>query len=292
MAAWVVVAIKRLISERVDGLSLLALDWFGGEPLLAMDIVEEVQNHAMALAADHDGLSVRSAINTNAFLLDQERFRRLLHCGVSELQIALDGPRKSHDASRVTAGGSGTFDRIWANLLAAKEVEETFELTVRLQLADQSAECILEFLELYCKELGSDDRFKLSVVPLANLGPVSDWSIDRRVAVEVAEVARKNAQALGVRLHTSSAGKSVCHAARANSFVVRSDGTLAKCVVALRHPENRVGRFLEDGRVELDAQKMGRWMRGLESGDETELGCPMLGYADGAAGFDEARGGG
>jgi uncharacterized protein len=72
----------------------------------------------------------------------------------------------------------------------------------------------------------------------------------------------------------------VCYASRANSFLVRADGTLAKCTVALSHPQNRVGRLLEDGTVELDAEKMQGWMRGLWSEDGDELRCPMVGFAD------------
>ena len=50
--------------------------------------------------------------------------------------------------------------------------------------------------------------------------------------------------------------------------------------VVLSHPENRVGRLREDGRVELDNTKMAQWMRGIWSGDEGELECPMHGYVD------------
>ena len=73
---------------------------------------------------------------------------------------------------------------------------------------------------------------------------------------------------------------SICYAAKANSFVVRANGRLNKCTVALEHPNNQVGNIKEDGTVELLPQKMMMWMRGLESGNPDELGCPMHGYAD------------
>jgi len=77
----------------------------------------------------------------------------------------------------------------------------------------------------------------------------------------------------------------VCYASYANSFVLRSDGTLGKCTVALSHPNNRVGRLLPDGTVEIQASKMTPWVRGLFSGGEEELRCPMIGLADEHAGY-------
>ena len=72
----------------------------------------------------------------------------------------------------------------------------------------------------------------------------------------------------------------MCHAATANSFIVRSNGTLCKCTVALDAPANRVGRLLEDGRVEIDTPAMTRWTRGLFSGESQALGCPLRGLPE------------
>ena len=69
----------------------------------------------------------------------------------------------------------------------------------------------------------------------------------------------------------------ICHAANGNSFIVRSDGRLSKCAVALSSPDNYVGRLLEDGRVKIDERKANLWMRGLWSEDKTELACPLIG---------------
>src|SRR5688572_26182612 len=42
MPSDVVSGIERMIERRAPGLRLLGIDWFGGEPLLARDIVEQV----------------------------------------------------------------------------------------------------------------------------------------------------------------------------------------------------------------------------------------------------------
>ncbi len=70
-----------------------------------------------------------------------------------------------------------------------------------------------------------------------------------------------------------------CYASAVNSLVIRSTGELAKCTVALSHPNNRVGRLLDDGRLEIDDGKLEGWTRGIWSGVPEELHCPMHGFA-------------
>jgi uncharacterized protein len=71
-------------------------------------------------------------------------------------------------------------------------------------------------------------------------------------------------------------GASPCYAARANSFVIRSDGRVGKCTVALDDDRNTVGHLSADGRLILDASRIRPWIRGLVSLDPTELHCPLI----------------
>ncbi|HET9252968.1 MAG TPA: radical SAM protein, partial [Candidatus Eisenbacteria bacterium] len=50
MEPWVAEGVKRLLERRMPGLDVLELSWFGGEPLLAKDIIEDVLDYAGPLA--------------------------------------------------------------------------------------------------------------------------------------------------------------------------------------------------------------------------------------------------
>jgi len=65
----------------------------------------------------------------------------------------------------------------------------------------------------------------------------------------------------------------ICYAAKPNSLVIRADGTLAKCTVALNDPRNRVGVISRDGTVEVDMSKYRPWLVGLEKLDLDVLVC-------------------
>ena len=150
MKDWVVTAIKRFLERRADGLRQLALDWFGGEPLLTGHR-GGCPGARLGPLPQRPHLNLRSSMTTNAFLLDTDKLTYLLQHGVREFHIALDGARQIHDKRRVTARGDGTFDRIWANLLAARRLEDNFEIAVRLQIGDELS--FAEFLPV-CPRVG------------------------------------------------------------------------------------------------------------------------------------------
>src|SRR5690606_20137919 len=90
-----------------DGLQDLHVTWFGGEPLLAMTVVEGLSERF--LAGPH---RYSASIVTNGSRLTPAHSRRLVELNVTRAQITLDGPRDLHDQRRPLAGGAPTFDAI------------------------------------------------------------------------------------------------------------------------------------------------------------------------------------
>ncbi len=283
MSAVVVEGIKRWLARRASRLDLLTLAWFGGEPMLAFDVIEELQAFVLSQARAHRRLEVRASMTTNGSLLTARRLARLLELGVTSYQISLDGPREAHDRKRVKAGGQGTFDRIWENLLAAHDSDGDFEIVIRVHADRDNLAMLPAFLRRLAEAFGGDARFRVFIRQLSRLGGAGDAELpllagrqDRRALTEL----RQSARSLGLTQQAPSVSGTACYAAAANSFVVRANGDLAKCTVALSHPNNRVGRIRPDGRLELDGEKLNEWTRGLSSGDAEELHCPMSGYSE------------
>jgi uncharacterized protein len=73
-------------------------------------------------------------------------------------------------------------------------------------------------------------------------------------------------------------GHAICYAARANAFVIRSDGRVAKCTVAFEDDRNTIGRLEENGDLVVDHDRHLPWLRGLLSGEPVALSCPARGY--------------
>ena len=284
MEPGVVRGVKKLLSIRAPELDVLNLSWFGGEPLLARDIIENVMDHARSLADEQPRLRLSSEMTTNAYFLTKAVFERMLAVGVTGYQISLDGPSERHDRKRVLTDGGGTFDRIWGNLVAMREVEGDFSVTLRLHVDRENYLSLPRFIDECQEAFGNDPRFTLFVRPLARLGGPNDSSLPVFSESEgkrlVGKLSRRNGACNASLSEGEDEAIDVCYAARANSFVVRANGRLNKCTVALEHPLNQVGRIREDGSVEIDTPKMRGWMRGLWSDDREELECPMHGYAE------------
>lgn len=280
MPASVIRGVKHYLALRVPELNALAISWFGGEPLLARELIEDFLVHVRRLLEAHPRVHFFSDITTNGYLLSRAVFERLLELGVVQYQIAFDGPREWHDRYRRRVDGRGTFDRIWGNLQAMQEVEGRFKVFVRLHFSKDNYDTLAEFMNAYRQSFGNDDRFSLLLRPLSRLGGVNDPTLPVFSAKEGARMAKalvKTANDCGVNHLADRKVLPICYASRGNSLVIRANGRLNKCVVALEHKLNQIGRIREDGLLEIQNTKLRPWLRGVRSRRPAELQCPLRG---------------
>jgi uncharacterized protein len=287
MSRAVVDSIKALLARRIVTLDRLSLEWFGGEPLLALPIVEEIQGYAFDLARRHAAIHFAGSMTTNGSLLTRRRFERLLGLEVRDYQISLDGTQETHDSMRQRLGGGGSFKTIWSNLLAMREVAEQFLITLRLHIWQANLDAVDRLLVDLSRAFGGDSRFEVQLKAIRRFGGPNDERLPVLTSEEEAAALRRlsrRATELGFPdrqdVYAQPGMLQGCYAAALGSYVVRSTGELAKCTVALDHPNNRLGKLQSDGTVAIDAAKMTGWLRGALEGDRASLECPMLGWAD------------
>lgn len=272
----VVGGIKRLIDRRAADLRRLDVSWFGGEPLLARPIVEELSAHLADLAAARPGLQYQADMTTNGYLLDTGTARRLAALGVDRYQISLDGPAEAHDTTRLRADGRGSFDRIWRNLLAIRDSALPVRVLLRVHLTPANLPLMPGFLARLRDTFLRDERFTLHLKPVERMGGPNDRTMEileqglrPKVLDELTAVAYD-----GLPAAPEPDELPVCYAARPNSLVIRADGTVGKCTVALTDPANAVGRLLPDGTLRIDDERLAPWVRGWATGDESAVHCP------------------
>jgi uncharacterized protein len=278
MSDGVVRGIKNLIGIRAPTLSSLDIGWFGGEPLMARDVIYDVCAHACFVAATHPRLAYTSGISTNGFGLDRTTFHELLHVGVQRFQISLDGQRDAHDLSRVTIKGGGTFDRIWRNVLTMSESPETFRTVLRMHVTPKTISSVLALAKTIRCHLSGDRRFSVFVKAIQRLGGPSDNEIQPLSRTRESQVLMEIHTILGGHVEIEEAtDNSVCYASKANALVIRSNGAIGKCTVALSDKRNDIGQLNEDGSLNLDPDKLRPWLRGLVNGELASLRCPLRG---------------
>lgn len=110
MTEEVIVAVGKYIIEQSKKKTIL-INWFGGEPLLAFDVICEICDK---LNEAH--VEFCSSMVTNGSLLNEEKIRNLHKLNINHLQITLDGTAESHNSKRYYKGGRPSFDDIISNI--------------------------------------------------------------------------------------------------------------------------------------------------------------------------------
>ena len=275
MSTEVVESIKKFLVLKIPTIKLFELEWFGGEPLLAKDIVIEITSLAYKLCKDY-GVTFVSVMTTNGYLLDVETFSKLVELGINSYQITFDGDKENHNKYRLLAKKSpqGTFDKIWENLSKIKSLNCNFSIAIRCHLTAINRASIESLLVKISETFGNDNRFFVHLKEVSALGGKDD---DKMCILSKEEKISlvKDLKDRHSHLRFVDIGKDyICYAAKPNTFAIRADGSIAKCTVALDCDFNNVGRIMSDGTLDINSTKFLLWSEGFDNMDKSKLDCP------------------
>ena len=189
--------IRALISNRIDRLDQLYISWFGGEPLAAADIMLDLSSHAARLAGKHPKMSYRAGITTNGYLLNQKLLDQMAAVRILDFQITLDGPKEIHNQRRLRADGSGSFEKIWNNLLLLKASPHPFKILIRVHFDRDTVDSLDPVIQDLKREFIIDRRFEVCFKRLLRMGGPHD----DRLNVFTESEANEKRQALMRKLH-------------------------------------------------------------------------------------------
>lgn len=102
------------------------LQFFGGEPLLALDVVKRAVDLAECLAAEA-GKRVRFLLTTNGLALDDAAVAYLGEKDFS-VEISCDGTMSAQDSQRPTARGTGSWELLRAGLERLRAADVSYQV--------------------------------------------------------------------------------------------------------------------------------------------------------------------
>jgi uncharacterized protein len=158
-----------------------------------------------------------------------------------------------------------------------RELSEQFAVGIRVHINARNWRDIPSFVETLDSDFGGDRRFALHLVPVEAYatGASSSFSdcAERQNVHEC--IARSLQQARNIEiLNTPEDSCNICYAAKGNAYVIRSDGIVMKCTVAVYDPINHIGKIDDDGSLNIDKSKFLWWMEGFKTQDYAQLACP------------------
>jgi uncharacterized protein len=273
-------SVKELIKRRAEGLDVLYLTWFGGEPLLALDIIMEISSYASELIREYPDLSHQGSMTTNAYRLDPSTFSALARVGVLSYQISLDGPRDIHNQTRVKADRGGSFDTIWQNLLAIRQTDFVAEIKLRIHFSADTVSKLDPLIDEIKEQFLPDPRFRVFFKAIGRWGGPNDDNIQLLPEQEEhAAISRLTEKLYGDKFGSMEKESHICYASRPNSLVIRADGRVGKCTAALNDSRNVIGKLRPDGTLALDQRRIQPWLRGLATMNADVLACPFVGLS-------------
>ena len=98
------------VIERSGNRRNIEVDFFGGEPLMAMNTVKATVEYARSLEKEHNK-NFRFTITTNGVLLSDENIE-YINREMSNAVLSIDGRPEVNDRMRKTVGGSGSYEVI------------------------------------------------------------------------------------------------------------------------------------------------------------------------------------
>lgn len=147
------------IKKTSENKSVIYLAWYGGEPLLAKNIIKQISKEVLAYAEQNDKKLISSMV-TNGYYVDKDVIEMFKNYNIKRCQITLDGLETTHNKKRFNKiDNSGSFNRTIENI--KKLMEADVIVTIRINI-DKNNISELDALLAYLRSVGID-RNSLSI---------------------------------------------------------------------------------------------------------------------------------
>ncbi len=239
--------LMEFVKGHLDQMRRMDVTWYGGEPLLAMDIMEDLSGRFFELAREHR-IGYAAGIVTNGYLMTPEVTDRLEKMMVRNAQVTLDGPARMHDKKRPLKNGKGSFATIIKNLVYATP---KIRIGIRVNI-DQSftVDTIKELLA----ELKSAGLHKKISISFGHLEPSTEVCANIAESCYETETFSKTEAdfyrellAEGFRIDKLPAPSSVtCMAQIVNAFVIDCNGYMYRCWNYVGNVEKSMGNVRDE----------------------------------------------
>lgn len=196
--------------------------WYGGEPLLALDVIEALTNRFWELC-EKNGVEYGADIITNGYLLNRSIAERLTKLHLRRIQITIDGPKDIHDKRRPLANGNPTFDRIINNIY--ENIDILPRIALRINVDTTNLTRINEIKELFKDPIYSDKVHPYT----APVDAVNDQYEEKKCLSmpEFMEIDEKFNNDISYQYPVPRLN--ACGADTFQSFVIAPDGAIYKC---------------------------------------------------------------
>ncbi len=241
----------------------LVVDFYGGEPLLSLPLIEYISERLVALTQSREVVFSATMV-TNGSLLKRPVAERLTALGLRMAKVTLDGPAHVHDRYRPFKSGAGSFDIILKNIEACADV---LTISVGGNFDRASYPYLVSLLdELEARGLTPDRLGSVKFDPIVDTGKTDMaaserhghcLTIDEPWALEAEVMLREEILKRGYRL--PKVMTVFCAVENKDALVVNYNGDIYKCPGFLGHSDFVVGTVFDGIKDYHDTYQLDVW---------------------------------
>ncbi len=223
----------KVISDTIDFIvensihtNSVDITWYGGEPLIAIDMIEKITNEVLKRL--NNNIKYNAGIVTNGFLLSKENAILLKKLGITRTQITLDGSMSTHDQRRPLLSGKGTYSKIMKNI---EECCDILDIVIRINVDKRNSDEYIEILN-ELENLKIQNKVDVYIAPVESINDIAS----NKTCFNEKEFGQKQLEFLKVLKEKNikiknkiSTNLSICGAVSANSFLIDPLGDIYKC---------------------------------------------------------------
>lgn len=171
-----------------NSITKLQISWFGGEPLLGFQTIEEISIYAKEFCKEHH-IEFQNIITTNGILLSPDKLGKMKDLKFSFFQIAIDGTKEEHDKTKVIKGES-SYKKTLQNVCLIADMIPEAEISLRFNYTVDNLKPH-DFIENLIQYIPVEKRSHIEL-SLMKVWQENEADIDKDLVNELADYALKN----------------------------------------------------------------------------------------------------
>jgi uncharacterized protein len=249
----------KIINETINFINKMSIDknqlnitWYGGEPLLHVDIIEKITNGIV----DKERLHYNANIVTNGYFLTREMAEKLYKLNVMYAQITINGPPEIHNIRRCLPNGEDTFYVIMKNI---ENICDILRISIRVNV-DKENICRVDEILNVLEQKNLIKKVGLYLAPVDNINESCNQHNclnSLEFSKEEAEFIRRNLKRGYNFINIPSGQQQICGAVSLQSYIIDPLGNLYKCWDEIGRKETSVGSVFEP--ITLNANMI-KWL--------------------------------
>lgn len=254
--------ILKFIEHEIKNYKALHIDWYGGEPLLNMNMIRELSKNVIELCKKQK-IQYASTITTNGYNLNKSIVDELVKYNVKSAQITIDGPEEIHNQRRMLNNDGKTFNTIIENI---KYACKFINISLRVNVDKNTAEKSLELLEFLKKNDLTDLSVSIKGVISSDENPVEEYELTAEEFAIQALKFYKYAQKLGFDISVTKLLEDInrrfCIVDLDSQYIISPTGELYKCGDSFTEQDlGKIGKIDKYGNEVIDEYKKSKWVK-------------------------------